>query len=117
MKLDNTKETLDYRDQFPQENEDRESYCRRLEADGYQEMYIRKALRCHFAMSIKEFGDFFEPFERARLRHITLLHRMHPNRTDYALTKKVQGSLEVSEERAAYWVKRFREVGEVDYKQ
>lgn len=106
---------LDYQNMQPEPGEDTKSYCLRLEQDGHEEMFIRKALRMHFSMKIDEFGAFFEDYELARLRHLAMLKQIHPNRNSYSLKLKVRKNLGISEERANYWVKRFEEVGELDY--
>ena len=93
---------------LPFKDEKATTFCHRLETDGYEEMEIRKALRTHFAFSIDELAQFFEQFEQARLRHIELLTKIHPNRTTYSLKKKVAKNLGISEQRAEYWVKRYK---------
>ncbi len=104
-----------YRNMLPEEGEDSREYCRRLEENGYEEVFVRKALVAHYRHEIEGLGAFFEEFELARIRHITLLMDIHPNRSAYSLTKKVAKNLDLSEARARYWVGRFQEVGEVDY--
>ena len=92
---------------LPQAGEYAESYARRLEIDGYEERFIRKALRAHFGMKIEEFAKFFENYELARLRHLHLLRTMAPDRTGYSFQRKVAKNLGVSEKRAVYWIERF----------
>lgn len=107
--------TIDHNTHYPKEDEDAKAYSHRLELDGFEETYIRKALRVHFLMNIEEFGRFFEEFELARLRHLTHLMDLDSGRNNYSLTKKVAKNLGVPEERAEYWVTRFQEVGEVEF--
>jgi hypothetical protein len=85
------------------------AYCARLEAEGHEEIFIRKRLAQHFNMSVDEMGDFFEGFATARLRHIALLSEMHPNRTEYSLVVKVSRNLGISREVAERWIHAFRE--------
>lgn len=92
----------------PRPGETREDYCRRLDGNGYEEMHIRKALREHFSMELREFGAFFDNFPEARLRHLARLHEMAPARADFAFARKVAGNLGISQEKAEYWVARFR---------
>ncbi|WP_171176063.1 hypothetical protein [Ruegeria sp. HKCCD8929] len=105
----------DYKELPPHAGERATEYCARLELNGFEEMFIRKALRYHLGMQVEEFGAFFNGFEQARLRHLTMLSRMSPNRTEYSFTKKVSKNLGISEQLASQWVARFEEVGEVEY--
>ena len=93
----------------PHQGETVTAYAHRLEGLGAEEMLVRKALADHFDMPFAEMGAFFEAFETARLRHLTLLKRIHPNRTRYSLVKKVSKNLGISEERAEYWVKKYED--------
>ena len=93
---------------LPKTGETRETYCRRLNDQGLEEMLIRKGLRLHFSMKIEEFGEFFDDYKDARLRHLTLLLQRQPNRTDYSLARKVSKNLGISQERAEYWVNTYR---------
>jgi hypothetical protein len=88
----------------PEAGDDAVSYCRRLEANGHEEMAIRSALRQHFGMAITELGSFFEQFPSARLRHVVLLKAMQPGRSRYFLTRKLAKNLGISDERAEYWI-------------
>jgi hypothetical protein len=85
------------------------AYCARLEAEGHEEMFIRKGLAQHFNMRAEEMGDFFENFAAARLRHIELLTELHPNRTEYSLVAKVSRNLGVSRTAAERWISSFVE--------
>ena len=78
-------------------------------------MFIRKAARYHLGIAISEMGSIFNSRETARLKHITMLQILAPGRTPYSLTKKVAKNLGISEELAALWIKKFEEVGPVDF--
>ena len=106
----------DYRKIFPEKGETPDAYCGRLQDGGYEEMYIRKALAVHFDFTVDVFADFFEDFEVARLRHITMLRRMFPTMIPYAFHKKVSKNLGLTSEKGHYWIKKFDEAGEVDYR-
>ena len=54
-----------YQSLIPRESESKEIYAKRLEDDGHEEMFIRKALGHHFRMQLDAFGEFFEPFEKS----------------------------------------------------
>jgi wyosine [tRNA(Phe)-imidazoG37] synthetase (radical SAM superfamily) len=102
----------DFRARRPQPEETTSTYAARLEAEGHEEMFIRKGLAHHFNMGVDEMGEFFEKFREARLRHIELLSEMHPNRTEYSLIVKVSRNLGISREDAERWVHAFRQAGE-----
>ncbi len=99
---------VDPQEAIPNKDEDAIAFSRRLEIDGHDEMFIRIALRTHFNFEIGELGQFFEQFGQARLRHIALLTKIHPNRTTYSLEKKVAKNLGISEKQAKYWVAQFQ---------
>ena len=99
----------------PEVGESKRDYCLRLQDLGHEEMFIRKALAYHFHVEISGFSAFFNEFEQARLRHLTMLRRLTPNRSRYSMIKKVAKNLGISEELAERWVDRHVEVGEVPY--
>lgn len=94
---------------IPEKGETQEMYCQRLQDDGHEEIFIRKGLRFHFAMPLEEFGDFFDNFKEARLRHVALLKQLAPNRTDYSLARKVSRNLGISQERAEVLVQIYKD--------
>ena len=67
-------------------------------------MLIRKALADHYDMPISEMAEFFEGYEDARLRHLDLLWKIHPNRTRNSMVKKVAKNLGIPEQAAEAWV-------------
>ena len=97
----------DYRLLFPKTDETCQSYCKRLEDDGHEEMFIRKALRVHWGMELSEFGAFFEDYPEARMRHVEMLHKMRPTRTDYSFALKLAKNLGISQNQASVWIDRF----------
>ncbi|KPN64648.1 hypothetical protein SAMN04488527_1693 [Aliiroseovarius crassostreae] len=106
----------DYEKIPPDVGESAFAYCRRLEEDGHEEMFIRKALAHHLEFPIEGMAAFFNQFEMARLRHLTLLKSIHPNRTRFSLTRKFSKNLGISEELAEKWIDRFEEAGGIEYK-
>lgn len=100
---------INYRTLFPTEGEDRSSYCSRLENDGHEEMFIRKALRVHWGMELSTFSDFFEGYPDARMRHIALVHSLKPTRTNYSLALKLAKNLGISLSQVEIWVERFQQ--------
>ncbi|MEP2890220.1 hypothetical protein [Tateyamaria sp.] len=99
----------------PQVGESKRDYALRLQEIGHEEMFMRKALAYHFHVEISEFSAFFNAFELARLRHISMLRLLFPNRNNYSLIKKVSKNLGISDELAELWVARHNEVGEVTF--
>lgn len=99
----------------PDVGESKRDYCFRLQEIGHEEMFIRKALAYHFHVPIHDLGAFFNEFELARLRHLTLLRLIAPGRTEYSMVKKVSKNLGISEELAKRWVMHFKEVGDVKF--
>lgn len=99
----------------PEVGESARDFCARLQDLGHEEMFIRKALAHHFHLGISEMASLLNEFEPARLRHLTMLRRLAPNRSHYSMVKKVAKNLGISEELAARWVARHSEVGDVPY--
>ncbi len=99
----------------PQNEETALDYARRLEAMGHEEMLIRKALCDHFSMDMSVFAAFFDDLETARLRHISMIRDLEPNRTDYSMVKKIAKNLGLSDEQANMWFIRFQEIGRLPY--
>ena len=93
----------------PNDAETAEAFCQRLQAEGYDEMFMRKQLVKHYDMQWEQFAKFFERFSMARLRHIETLRDIEPGRTEYSLTLKVAKNLDLSRDAAAAWVKRYEE--------
>ena len=96
-----------YTDLPPLKGESCTDYCARLEADGYDEMFIRKALRTHFQMSIEELAPSFDAFPLARFRHIAIILNLRPWREPAHLRRKVAKNLGLNQEEAADWIERF----------
>jgi len=99
----------------PEVGESKRNFCLRLQEIGHEEMFIRKALAYHFHVEISEFSAFFNEFEEARLRHLTMLRLLAPHRNHYSMVKKVAKNLGISEELAERWVTRHEEIGDVPF--
>ncbi len=104
----------EYREEHPLAAESKQDYARRLESEGHDEMFIRKGLRQHFSMELKELGDFCEEFEIARLRHLAEVAKLHAYPDEKAFVLKVSKNLGISVDRAEQWVKRFKLADPVD---
>ncbi len=99
----------------PEVGESKRDYCLRLQEIGHEEMFIRKALAFHFHVQFSEFSAFFNEFELARLRHLTMLRHLASSRNEFSMMKKVSKNLGISEELAERWVIRHQEVGDVAF--
>jgi len=58
-------------------------------------------------MELSEFGAFFEDYPQARMRHVEVLHKMRPTRTDYSFALKLGKNLGISQSEATVWIERF----------
>ncbi|MEL6377575.1 MAG: hypothetical protein AAFQ04_10330 [Pseudomonadota bacterium] len=99
----------------PDVGESKRDYCFRLQELGHEEVFIRKALAYHFHVETSEFSSFFNEFKEARLRHLTMLRLLAPQRNHYSMVKKVAKNLGISEELAERWVTRHEEIGDVPF--
>ncbi len=103
-------------DDYPPGNEeDQIEYCRRLEEIGHEEMFIKKALAHHYKLGNAVFSVPFDEFEIARLRHITMLRLLQPNRSDYSMTRKIRKNLGLDDDQAKAWLDRFKKSGDVSF--
>ncbi|GGX37756.1 hypothetical protein GCM10007385_00530 [Tateyamaria omphalii] len=105
----------------PHKSEDVREYCARLEAAGFEEMFLRKAAMHHDFMNFSEIGwarfnAFFRDFPISRLRHVALLQELAPNRTEYSLGLKVAKNLGLDKEAANALVKEFRSKEPVEWR-
>jgi hypothetical protein len=103
---------IDYRSLPPAPKENEHQYALRLQNAGFDEMFIRKALRCHFQMKIEDFPTFFEPFLQARLKYVRLLAALRPGQTDTNLARRVARNLGISAESARWLVEEIDRGGE-----
>ncbi len=99
---------LDYRKERPRVEESERDYARRLEGEGHDEMFIRKALRAHFLIELRELADFFEDFQIARMRHVAMVAKLRRYPNDDAFADKVSKNLGIELSRAEELVRRFR---------
>lgn len=103
-------------DDYPPEvDEDQMEYCHRLEEIGHEEMFIKKALAHHYKLGNAVFSIPFEDFAIARLRHITMIRLLQPNRSDYSMTKKIGKNLGLNDDQAKAWLNRFKKSGDVSF--
>ncbi len=98
----------DYRKERPRVEESERDYAQRLEGAGHDEMFIRKALRAHFSVGLRELADFFEDFPIARMRHVAMVAKLRSYPNDDAFADKVSKNLGIELSRAKELVRRFR---------
>ena len=98
----------DYRKMHPKSQETEHAYARRLEVEGYDEMFIRKAIRAHFSVGIQELGDFFEDYPLARMRHVAAVAKLRDYPSDRALAIKLSKNLGIEVECADELVRLLR---------
>ncbi|WP_294223568.1 hypothetical protein [uncultured Shimia sp.] len=87
----------------PAKGESNVAYCRRLEAAGHDELFLRKALAFHFQLPQDDMKHCLDQFPEARLRHIDTLTKLHPARSAYALADKLAVNLGLSLSEAKDW--------------
>lgn len=91
---------IDHRHLPPLPIEDALQYALRLQDAGYDEIFVRKALRFHFQTKIEELAAFCEPLRNARLRSVRLYVNLHLGRTEHYLIRRVSRSLGIDEQLA-----------------
>ncbi|MBO6898168.1 MAG: hypothetical protein JJ868_12415 [Shimia sp.] len=92
-----------YKSLPPAKAESNLDYCRRLEAAGYDELFLRNALAFHFQLSQEDLKRCLDQFPEARLRHVERLTKLHPSRSAYALADKLAMNLGMSISEAKDW--------------
>lgn len=91
----------------PKTTESPLGYAMRLEAVGHDELFIRNALPCHFAMSLADLSTLCQHLPTARLRHVERLKKLLPNHSTSSLTQKLAQNLGLSTEQAGQWFKAY----------
>ncbi|SMP33754.1 hypothetical protein [Shimia sagamensis] len=87
----------------PVNGESNVDYCRRLDAAGHDELFLRTALAFHFHLPKTALKRCLDQFPEARLRHITRLAKLHPTRSACALADKLARNLDMSVSEARNW--------------
>ncbi|MDJ0613230.1 MAG: hypothetical protein QNJ29_06095 [Rhizobiaceae bacterium] len=101
------KKTPEYPEKLPLADESLEAYGTRLEREGYELMYIRKALRCHYELSLPEAVNATDQMATAKLRHIEWLLELFPSRSRKWMIKKISGNCDVSVKEAEQILEKF----------
>ncbi len=104
----------DYRKMPPRKAERAADYCHRLELAGHDELFLRKALTHHFQMPLEDMKRLLDRFPTARLRHISVLRKLHPNGTTLSMTSKLARNLGMTAEEAGKWVQAHEEAAGFD---
>ena len=87
----------------PNADEDQSAYGKRLEAEGQRELYIRKALRAHFGLTIDETITACGGLPAARLLELKALRGRFPALNENRLAWKISKSLTIPKEDALIW--------------
>ena len=90
-------------------------YAHRLEELGFDEMLIRKALLLSYKKLDLKSARIFNNYSDARIRYVTMIHRISPAKSHKALVKKLAASIGISEDEAEQSVSRYEEVGEMPF--
>lgn len=87
----------------PMGNETELNYGKRLQKQGQRELYIRKALREHFALDINEAIAVCDKLPTARLLELRELRARFPDLNENRLAWKISKSLTLSKPDALTW--------------
>ncbi|MEE9387870.1 MAG: hypothetical protein V3U96_04615 [Paracoccaceae bacterium] len=91
----------------PTTDEDTRAYGKRLQAQGQRELYIRKALRAHFGLSIDETIAACAELPDARLLELNALRARFPALNANRLAWKISKSLTIPKTDALIWAQRL----------
>ena len=92
-----------YFDDTPTTDEDLASYTKRLEAEGQREIYIRKALRTHYELNIKDAIAACSGLSAARHLELKELRGRFPDMNENRLAWKISKTLTIPKEDALIW--------------
>jgi hypothetical protein len=87
----------------PRPSETQETYVARLNGEGFRELYIRKALRTHFSLSIEQVIEACNQAPQARELEIRKLRETFPNLNENRLAWRISRSLTIPKEDALTW--------------
>ncbi|MCF6316723.1 MAG: hypothetical protein L3J30_10650 [Marinosulfonomonas sp.] len=93
----------DHMTDTPKTDEGRHAYGQRLQKQGQRELYIRKALRAHFDLSIDETIAVCAELPVARLLELKDLRRRFPELNENRLAWKISKSLTIPKADALIW--------------
>jgi len=93
----------DHMTDTPDMGESKTAYGKRLQKEGQRELYIRKALREHFDLSIDETIRQCKALPKARLLELKELRKRFPDLNENRLAWKISKSLTIPKEDALKW--------------
>ncbi len=93
----------DYESDTPDTGESKTAYGKRLQKEGQRELYIRKALREHFGLTIDETIRQCKELPKARLLELKELRKRFPDLNENRLAWKISKSLTIPKEDALKW--------------
>ncbi len=94
---------MDYQSDVPKQDETQKTYAKRLEAEGQREIYIRKALRAHWGLTIEETILACSELPEARNRELQDLRSHFPTLNENRFAWRISRSLTISKEDALVW--------------
>ena len=94
---------MDYQSDVPKQNETQKAYAKRLEAEGQREIYVRKALRAHWGLTIEETISACSELPEARNRELLDLRSRFPTLSENRFAWRISRSLTISKEDALVW--------------
>jgi len=93
----------DFQENIPAAGEELAAYTKRLEAEGQREIYIRKAQRAHFGLSIDETIAACAKLSAARHLELQELRSRFPSLNENRLTWKISQTLTIPKDEARIW--------------
>ena len=94
---------MDYQSDTPKQDETQQAYAKRLEAEGQREIYIRKALREHWDLTVAETILVCAELPQARHRELQELRSRFPTLSENRFAWRISRSLTLSKEEALVW--------------
>ncbi|MBL4749857.1 MAG: hypothetical protein JKX71_04610 [Amylibacter sp.] len=94
---------MDYQSDTPKQDETQKAYAKRLEAEGQREIYIRKALRAHWGLTIDQTILACAALPEARNRELQDLRSRFPTLNENRFAWKISKSLTISKQDALVW--------------
>lgn len=93
----------DFAKETPKEGETSAEYGARLEKEGARELYMRKALRTHFDLTLAEVIDAGRNYPEARHRELVALRQRFPELNENRFAWRITKSLTIDKEDALVW--------------
>jgi len=94
---------MDCHSDVPKQGETQKAYAKRLEAEGQREIYVRKALREHWGLTVEETILACSALPEARNRELQDLRSRFPTLSENRFAWRISRSLTLSKEDALVW--------------